>query len=424
MEKLNYKIFFRDLIKSFRLKGFFRRFTPIVRERESFPFSKVSYGNNVKLQPFEGDLKIWCTNDYLNMSHNQEIVDEMVSVINKVGTGSGGTRNISGTTPYHQILEQALSEFHGRDAALVFNSAYLANQTTIWTLCKALENVCVFSDSLNHASLIQGIKNSNSECKIFNHNDLKHLEDLLINTDIDRPKLIVFESLYSMDGTIVPVDKYVDLAKKYNALTYLDEVHAVGLYGEQGRVVADNLGVAQEVDIINGTLGKDFGQIVGYIVADNEIIDYVKSYAPGFIFTTSIMPSVAAASTKSLSIVKKSDDKRDFIMRQAEYLRSKLKSKKISYINSDSHIVPVMAFESESAKMYSKILKENFGIYIQPIFYPTVPKGAARLRITITPKHSKEDIDELVFALYEVIKKNISQNKTPESKSEHSGAYL
>ncbi len=424
MEKLNYKIFFRDLIKSFRLKGFFRRFTPIVRERESFPFSKVLYGNNVKLQPHEGELKIWCTNDYLNMSHNQEVVDEMVSVINKVGTGSGGTRNISGTTPYHQILEQALSEFHGRDAALVFNSAYLANQTTIWTLCKALENVCVFSDSLNHASLIQGIKNSNSECKIFNHNDLKHLEDLLINTDIDRPKLIVFESLYSMDGTIVPVDKYVDLAKKYNALTYLDEVHAVGLYGKQGRGVADKLGVAKEVDIINGTLAKAFGQIGGYIVANNEIIDYVKSYAPGFIFTTSIMPSVAAASTKSLSIVKQSDDKRDFIMRQAEYLRSKLKSKNISYINSDSHIVPVMAYESESAKMYSKMLKENFGVYIQPIFYPTVPKGAARLRITITPKHSKKDIDELVYALDTVIKKNILQDKPLERKSEHSGAYL
>ena len=424
MEKLNYKIFFRDLIKSFRLKGFFRRFTPIVRERESFPFSKVSYGNSVNLQPYKGEIKIWCTNDYLNMSHNQEVVDEMVSVINKVGTGSGGTRNISGTTPYHQILEQALSEFHGRDAALVFNSAYLANQTTIWTLCKALENVCVFSDRLNHASLIQGIKNSNSECKIFDHNDLKHLEELLINTDIDRPKLIVFESLYSMDGTIVPVDKYVNLAKKYNALTYLDEVHAVGLYGKQGRGIAERFGVAKDVDIINGTLAKAFGQIGGYIVANNEIIDYVKSYAPGFIFTTSIMPSVAAASTKSLSIVKKSDDSRDFIMKQAEYLRSKLKSKNIPYINSDSHIVPVMAFESESAKMYSKILKENFGIYIQPIFYPTVPKGAARLRITITPKHSKKDIDELVFALDKVIKKNISQDKPLERKSEHSGAYL
>ena len=424
MEKLNYKTFFRDLIKSFRLNGFFRRFTPIVRERESFPFSKVSYGDNVNLKPHEGKLKIWCTNDYLNMSHNQEVVDEMVSVINKVGTGSGGTRNISGTTPYHQILEQSLAEFHGREAALIFNSAYLANQTTIWTLCKALKNVCVFSDSLNHASLIQGIKNSNSECKIFDHNDLNHLEDLLMQTDIDRPKLIVFESLYSMDGTIVPVDKYVDLAKKYNALTYLDEVHAVGLYGEQGRGVADKLGVAQEVDIINGTLAKAFGQIGGYIVADNEIIDYVKSYAPGFIFTTSIMPSVAAASTKSLSIVKTSDASRNSIMKHAEYLRSKLKSKNIPFINSESHIVPVMAFESDSAKMYSKILKENFGIYIQPIFYPTVPKGAARLRITITPKHSKKDIDELVLSLDKVIKKNISKNKPLESKPEHSSAYV
>ena len=424
MEKLNYKTFFRDLIKSFRLKGFFRRFTPIVRERESFPFSKVSHGDNVNLKPDEGKLKIWCTNDYLNMSHNQEVVDEMVSVINKVGTGSGGTRNISGTTPYHQILEQSLAEFHGREAALIFNSAYLANQTTIWTLCKALKNVCVFSDSLNHASLIQGIKNSNSECKIFDHNDLNHLEDLLMQTDIDRPKLIVFESLYSMDGTIVPVDKYVDLAKKYNALTYLDEVHAVGLYGEQGRGVADKLGVAQEVDIINGTLAKAFGQIGGYIVADNEIIDYVKSYAPGFIFTTSIMPSVAAASTKSLSIVKTSDASRNSIMKQAEYLRSKLKSKNIPFINSDSHIVPVMAFESDSAKMYSKILKENFGIYIQPIFYPTVPKGAARLRITITPKHSKKDIDELVLSLDKVIKKNISEDKPLETKPVHSSAYV
>ena len=424
MEKLNYKIFFRDLIKSFRLKGFFRRFTPIVRDREFFPFSKVSYGDNVNLKPDEDKLKIWCTNDYLNMSHNQEVIDEMVSVINKVGTGSGGTRNISGTTPYHQILEQSLAEFHGREAALIFNSAYLANQTTIWTLCKALKNVCVFSDSLNHASLIQGIKNSNSECKIFDHNDLNHLEDLLMQTDIDRPKLIVFESLYSMDGTIVPVDKYVDLAKKYNALTYLDEVHAVGLYGEQGRGVADKLGVAQEVDIINGTLAKAFGQIGGYIVADNEIIDYVKSYAPGFIFTTSIMPSVAAASTKSLSIVKTSDASRNSIMKQAEYLRSKLKSKNIPFINSDSHIVPVMAFGSDSAKMYSKILKENFGIYIQPIFYPTVPKGAARLRITITPKHSKKDIDELVLSLDKVIKKNISEDKPLETEPVHSSAYV
>ena len=201
MKKLNYKNFFRDLINSFKLNGFFRSFTPIVRERESFPFTKVEYGKETNDLSPNSQLKIWCTNDYLNMSHNQEVIDEMVSVIHRVGTGSGGTRNISGTTPFHQNLERTLSEYHSKDGALIFNSAYLANQTTIWTLCKALENICVFSDSLNHASLIQGIKNSNSECKIFDHNDLEHLETLLKETDKDRPKLIVFESLYSMDGT-------------------------------------------------------------------------------------------------------------------------------------------------------------------------------------------------------------------------------
>ena len=424
MVKLNYKIFFRDLINSFRLNGFFRRFTPILRERESFPFTKVEYGKSRNNLKSNDQLKIWCTNDYLNMSHNQEVIDEMISVIHRVGTGSGGTRNISGTTPFHQNLETTLSEYHNKDGALIFNSAYLANQTTIWTICKALQNVCVFSDSLNHASLIQGIKNSNSECKIFDHNDLEHLESLLIQTDKNRPKLIVFESLYSMDGTIVPVDKYVKLAKKYNALTYLDEVHAVGLYGDQGRGIADLLEVSQDVDIINGTLAKSFGQIGGYIAADKEIIDYVKSYAPGFIFTTSIMPSVAAAAAKSINIVKNADKKRALIMKHAHYLRSKLSEFEIPFINSDSHIVPVMAFDSDLAKKYSKILNEDFGIYIQPIFYPTVPKGEARLRITITPKHSIDDIDELVRALSKVVKKNVAEQNFTEAIPELTGSYI
>ena len=424
IEKLNYKIFFRDLINSFRLKGFFRSFTPILRERKTFPFTQVEYGKkDDSIKPKE-QLKIWCTNDYLNMSHNQQVIDEMVSVINRVGTGSGGTRNISGTTPFHQNLENTLSNFHNKDAALVFNSAYLANQTTIWTICKAFKDICVFSDSLNHASLIQGIKNSNSECKIFDHNDLNHLESLLKETDQDRPKLIVFESLYSMDGTIVPVNQYTKLAKKYNALTYLDEVHAVGLYGWQGRGVADLQGVAQDVDIINGTLAKSFGQIGGYIVADKEIIDYVKSYAPGFIFTTSIMPSVAAAATKSINIVKNADEDRALIMEHASYLRSKLSANKIPFLNSDSHIVPVMAFDSDLAKTYSKVLNEDYGIYIQPIFYPTVPKGEARLRITITPKHSTDDIDALVRALSLVIKKSDSEQNAVDVLPEFSGSYL
>ena len=424
MVKLNYKIFFRDLINSFRLNGFFRRFTPILRERESFPFTKVEYGKSRNNLKSNDQLKIWCTNDYLNMSHNKEVINEMVKTIKEVGTGSGGTRNISGTTPYHQNLEKDIANLHKKEAALILTSAYGANQTTIWTLCKAFKDICVFSDELNHASLIQGIKNSNSECKIFKHNDLEHLENLLKKTDQLRPKLIVFESLYSMDGTIVPVDKYVKLAKKYNALTYLDEVHAVGLYGSQGRGVADLLGVAQDVDIINGTLAKSFGQIGGYIVADKEIIDYVKSYAPGFIFTTSIMPSVAAAAAKSINIVKYADEKRDLIMKHAQYLRLKLSEYKIPFINSDSHIVPVMAFDSDLAKTYSKTLNEQFGIYIQPIFYPTVPKGAARLRITITPKHSTNDIDELVKALIQVIRKNDSEQEVVSSVPELSGSYI
>jgi len=425
IEKLNYKILFRGLVKSFRDNGFFRKFTPILRERKSFPFTKIRYGKGLDKNSLKDNhLKIWCTNDYLNMSHEQEVVDEMVSVIHKVGTGSGGTRNISGTTPYHQILEKTLSEFHGKESALIFNSAYLANQTSIWTICKALKDVCVFSDSLNHASLIQGIKNSNSECKIFDHNDLAHLEALLKESDLERPKLIVFESLYSMDGTIVPVDKYVKLAKKYNALTYLDEVHAIGLYGNQGKGIADKLGVADQIDIINGTLAKSFGQIGGYIVADNYLIEYIRSFAPGFIFTTSIMPSVAAATVKSISLVKDADEKRAHIMKHADYLRKKLKYYDIPFIDSDSHIIPVMAFDSDLAKSYSKKLNEQFGIYVQPIFYPTVPKNSGRLRITVTPKHSAKDIDELVIALANVTGRIVPKNQTTERNAEFSSPFL
>ena len=425
MKKLNYKIFFSDLVKAFRGDGFFRKFTPILRERSSFPFTKVEYGRNKNDNESGGSqLKIWCTNDYLNMSHNEDVIDEMVSVIRRVGTGSGGTRNISGTTPYHQRLEKTLAELHNKEGALIFNSAYLANQTSIWTVCKALNDVCVFSDSLNHASLIQGIKNSNSECKIFKHNNLKDLEKLLKETDINRPKIIVFESLYSMDGTIVEVDKYVALAKKYNALTYLDEVHAVGLYGDKGRGIAAKLGVADQVDIINGTLAKSFGQIGGYIVADSYLLEYIRSFAPGFIFTTSIMPSVAAAAAKSIELVKEADHKRSHVMKHAKYLRDKLTSYGIPFIDSDSHIVPVMAYESKLAKSYSKDLNEKFGIYVQPIFYPTVPKDSARLRITITPKHSTHDIDDLVDALATVTGKVIPKSQSAESSHQFSGTFV
>lgn len=407
MPKINYKSHFEKILKKFRDDGFKRTFTPIIRDVVSFPFSKLDHGTDDKILSKKSEsLQIWCTNDYLNMSHNSEVIEEMISVIRKVGTGSGGTRNISGTSPYHQNLEKLIAEYHEREAGLIFNSAYLANQTALWSLCKSFDNVCVFSDSLNHASLIQGIKNSGSECKIFEHNNLSHLQKLLSDEPLGRPKILVFESLYSMDGTIAPVNKYVELAKKYNALTYLDEVHAVGLYGKNGQGLAEYFNVSNDIDVINGTLAKSFGQIGGYIATDKYIADYIKSFAPGFIFTTSMMPSVASAAAKSIQIVKKANTKRKYIMDHARYLKNSLRRKNIPFLNSESHIIPVMAFKSSTAKTYSKNLRDLFNIYVQPIFYPTVPKDKARLRITVTPKHTKEDIDYLVHAISEVIRLN------------------
>ena len=401
---MNYKKFVDTEIAQFEKNGFSRTFTPIYRYQDSFPFSKVSFETSLEKEELlpKPDTRIWCSNDYLNMSHNPEVIDEMVSVIKKVGTGSGGTRNISGTTPYHNILEEKLANYHERDRALVFTSAYVANQATISTLCKKIKNIHVFSDELNHASLIEGIQNSKSTYSIFRHNDLRHLEELLSSIEKDQPKIIIFESLYSMDGTETKVDEYVKLAKKYNALTYLDEVHAVGLYGVGGRGVAHKNGVSDQIDIINGTLAKGFGQIGGYIVGDDSIIEFIRCFTPGFIFTTSIMPSIAAAATKSIEIVEKSDELRKDIFLKANYLRLKLKKLDIPFINSNSHIVPLLVYETERAKEYSNTLLKAYNCYVQPIFYPTVPKKSARLRVTITPKHSLEDIDNLVSALEDI----------------------
>ena len=323
----------------------------------------------------------------------------MIQVIKEVGTGSGGTRNISGTTPYHDHLEKKLANFHERDAALIFTSAYVANQTTLATLCKRIPNIEVFSDQLNHASLIEGIKNSKAPCSIFRHNDLKHLESLLSEKDLNQPKIIVFESLYSMDGTETNISDYVKLAKKYNALTYLDEVHAVGLYGKGGRGVAYKNNVSDQIDIINGTLAKGFGQIGGYIVANQITIDFIRSFAPGFIFTTSMMPSIAAAASKSIEIVENLDEERVDIFNKAKYFRQKLNLLDIPFIDSNSHIIPILTHSTKKAKLFSKLLLQQYNSYIQPIFYPTVPEGSARLRITVTPKHSIQDIDNLLAAL-------------------------
>ena len=397
---MNYKEDIKAQLEEFQSNGFDRTFTPIYRRKDTFPFTEIDFSQESKIEEkFNSNTTIWCSNDYLNMSHHPSVIERMIEVIKSVGTGSGGTRNISGSTPYHNQLELDLAKFHKREKGLIFTSAYVANQTTLATLCKRMSGIKVFSDQLNHASLIEGIKNSKADCSIFRHNDLDHLEELLKKTDKDRPKIIVFESLYSMDGTETNVSDYVRLAKKYGALTYLDEVHAVGLYGEGGRGVAYKNGVSDEIDIINGTLAKGFGQIGGYIVGDEIMINFIKSFASGFIFTTSMMPSIAAASSKSISVVENLDEKRNDIFEKASLIRRKLLERGIPFVNSDSHIIPLLSYSTDRAKSVSRRLLEDHNIYIQPIFYPTVPKDSARLRITITPKHTEDDINHLLYAL-------------------------
>ena len=401
----------------FQSNGFGRTFTPIYRRKESFPFTEIDFSGESKFQEnFNSNTTIWCSNDYLNMSHHPAVIDRMIEIIKTVGTGSGGTRNISGSTPYHNQLESDLAKFHKREKGLIFTSAYVANQTTLATLCKRLKGIQVFSDELNHASLIEGIKNSKADCSIFRHNDLDHLEELLKSTEKNIPKIIVFESLYSMDGTETNISDYVALAKKYDALTYLDEVHAVGLYGAGGRGVAYKNGVSNDIDIINGTLAKGFGQIGGYIVGDDTMIDFIRSFAPGFIFTTSMMPSIAAASSKSISIVEGLDEKREDIFNKAKYIRDRLTDLKIPFVDSDSHIIPLLAYSTSKAKAYSRKLLDDHNIYIQPIFYPTVPRDSARLRITVTPKHTKDDIDHLLNALSMVWNQNNIVMRATKSK--------
>ena len=414
---MNYKKVIKNQLDEFQSNGYGRTFTPIYRRKESFPFTEIDFSGESKFQEnFNSNTTIWCSNDYLNMSHHPAVIDRMIEIIKTVGTGSGGTRNISGSTPYHNQLESNLAKFHKRERGLIFTSAYVANQTTLATLCKRLKGIQVFSDELNHASLIEGIKNSKADCSIFRHNDLDHLEELLKSTEKNIPKIIVFESLYSMDGTETNISDYVALAKKYDALTYLDEVHAVGLYGAGGRGVAYKNGVSNDIDIINGTLAKGFGQIGGYIVGDDTMIDFIRSFAPGFIFTTSMMPSIAAASSKSISIVEGLDEKREDIFNKAKYIRDRLTDLKIPFVDSDSHIIPLLAYSTSKAKAYSRKLLDDHNIYIQPIFYPTVPRDSARLRITVTPKHTKDDIDHLLNALSMVWNQNNIVMRATKSK--------
>ena len=395
---MNYKKFFSDELVSLKSQGLYRKFRAINRNKSSFPKATERFEGK------EREVEVWCSNDYLNLSQHPEVTKTSIEVINELGTGSGGTRNISGTSTYHVDLERLLADLHRKESALLFPSAYTANQSTLWTLCKNMEGIEVFSDELNHASLIQGIKNADVVTHIFRHNDTEHLEELLNTANANTPKLIVFESLYSMEGLRSPLQKIIDIAKKYNALTYLDEVHSVGLYGPEGRGITAEKGLEDEIDIINGTLSKSYGQMGGYVAANADIIDYIRSFAPGFIFTSSMNPSIAAASITSIKIAMSSEDLRDNIRINSDRIRAGLRELQIPFLENDSHIIPIHLYDPRLCKEAASLLLEKHGIYIQPIFYPTVPKGDERFRVTITPRHEASDIDHFLDALDDVWK--------------------
>jgi 5-aminolevulinate synthase len=391
---MNYNAAFEAAVEAVRAEGRYRVFANLKRHAGQFP--RATW---IKEDGSEQDVTVWCSNDYLGQGQNPVVMNAMHEAIDAVGSGSGGTRNISGTTFYHNQLEAELADLHHKEAALVFTSGYVANEATLTTLYKILPGLIIFSDELNHASMIQGIRNGRGERHVFRHNDLEHLEELLKTAPANAPKLIAFESVYSMDGDISDVRGTVALAKKYNALTYIDEVHAVGLYGERGAGVAERDGIMGEIDIIEGTLGKAFGMMGGYIAGTSAMVDAIRLWASGFIFTTSLPPAVMAGAAASVKYLKEHNEKRVAHQERAQSLLQKLRAKGIATFPTQSHIVPVLVGNAKHCKMVSDMLLNDFGIYVQPINYPTVPKGTERLRFTPSPDHTDEMIDHLVESM-------------------------
>jgi 5-aminolevulinate synthase len=391
---MNYEALFRQHLDNIRHEGRYRVFADIKRRRGSYPLA-----DELTHTGAPREVTVWCSNDYLGMSQNPKVIAAMHEALDTVGAGSGGTRNISGTTHYHVELEHEIADLHGKDAALLFTSAYVANDATLSTLVKLMPGTVIFSDEKNHASMIQGIRHGGGTKKIFKHNDIADLERLLQQVPLSTPKIIAFESVYSMDGMIAPIGAICDLAKQYNALTYLDEVHAVGMYGPRGGGVAERDGVMHRVDIINGTLAKGFGVMGGYIAATRDICDAIRSYAPGFIFTTSVAPAVAAGALASIRHLKVSQLERARHQERARALKARLKAAKLPMMDNPSHIVPVLVGDPVHCKSVTDTLMARFGIYVQPINYPTVPRGTERIRLTPTPLHTNAHMDALVLAL-------------------------
>ena len=394
---MNYDQIFDEAISRLHEEGRYRVFIDILRNKGAFPNARCFAGHNGP-KP----VTVWCSNDYLAMGQHPKVISAMEEALHDVGAGSGGTRNIGGNTHYHVQLEAELSDLHGKDAALLFTSGYVSNDATLSTVAKLLPGCVIFSDELNHASMIAGIRNSGCEKRVFRHNDLEHLEELLASEDADTPKLIAFESVYSMDGDVARIHDICDLAEKYNALTYIDEVHAVGMYGPRGGGISERDEAAHRIDIIEGTLGKAFGVMGGYIAADRKIVDCIRSYAPGFIFTTSLSPALVAGVLASVRHLKASSEEREGQQAAAELLKQKMRDAGLPVMDSVTHIVPLMVGDPVHAKKISDILLAEYGVYVQPINFPTVPRGTERLRFTPGPAHTPAMMDDLVSALVEI----------------------
>ena len=394
---VNYDQIFDAAIDRLHGEGRYRVFIDILRNRGAYPNARCFAGHNGP-KP----ITVWCSNDYLAMGQHPKVVAAMEEALHDVGAGSGGTRNIGGNTHYHVDLENELADLHGKQGALLFTSGYVSNDATLSTLAKILPGCVIFSDELNHASMIAGIRNSGAEKKVFRHNDIEHLEELLAETDPDLPKLIAFESVYSMDGDVAPIHAICDLADKYNALTYIDEVHAVGMYGPRGGGISDRDNAASRITVIEGTLGKAFGVMGGYIAADSKIIDVIRSYAPGFIFTTSLSPVLVAGVLASVRHLKASSVERDGQQAAAAFLKHSFAEAGLPVMPSTTHIVPLMVGDPVRAKKISDILLAEYGVYVQPINFPTVPRGTERLRFTPGPAHTEAMMRDLTAALVEI----------------------